>query len=123
MLAALYSLPVAAILIIFGRQIITLYTRQDLPEVYAPLIILLVGYSVVNVFYWSRAALLSFNRPVFPTVVNFIGMVLKVVGIFIFAPFGAAAFSALLSGYYVFTIGVAVVRIIQDVRVHLPSPG
>ena len=123
MLAALYSLPVAAMLIIFGRQIITLYTRQDLPEVYAPLIILLVGYSVVNVFYWSRAALLSFNRPVFPTVVNFIGMVLKVVGIFIFAPFGAAAFSALLSGYYVFTIGVAVVRIIQDVRVHLPSPG
>lgn len=123
MLAALYSLPVAAILIIFGRQIITLYTRQDLPEVYAPLIILLVGYSVVNVFYWSRAALLSFNRPVFPTIVNFIGMVLKVVGIFIFAPFGAAAFSALLSGYYVFTIGVAVVRIIQDVRVHLPSPG
>jgi hypothetical protein len=49
-------------------------------------------------------------------------MVLKVVGIFIFAPFGAVAFSALLSGYYVFTIGVAVVRIIQDVRVHLPSP-
>ena len=122
MLAALYSLPVAAILIFFGRQIITLYTRQDLPEVYAPLIILLVGYSVVNIFYWSRAALLSFNRPVFPTLVNFVGMVLKVVGIFIFAPFGAVAFSALLSGYYVFTIGVAVVRIIQDVRVHLPSP-
>jgi O-antigen/teichoic acid export membrane protein len=123
MLSALYSLPVAIILIAFGRQIITLYTKQDLPEVYAPLLVLLIGYSIVNIFYWSRAALLAFNRPVFPTVVNSIGMVLKVVGIFVFAPFGAVAFAALLSGYYIFTVGVAVVRIIQDVRAHLPSPG
>jgi O-antigen/teichoic acid export membrane protein len=122
MLAALYSLPVAAILTIFGRQIITLYTKQDLPEVYAPLLVLMIGYTAVNIFYWSRAALLAFNRPVFPTVVNSIGMALKVIGIFILAPFGAVAFAALLSGYYIFTVGVAVVRIIQDVRVHLPSP-
>ena len=121
MLAALYSLPVAALLVIFGPQIITLYTKQNLPEVYAPLLILLAGYSVVNIFYWSRAALLAFNRPVFPTIVNAIGMVLKVVGIFIFASFGAVAFAALLAGYYVFTVGVAVFRIIQDVRAHLPS--
>jgi O-antigen/teichoic acid export membrane protein len=128
MLAALYSLPVAAILIIFGPQIISIYSPSvaatgDLSEVFAPLLALLIGYLVVNIFYWSRAALLSFNRPVFPTVVNFSGMILKVVGIFIFAPFGAVAFSALLSGYYVFTVGVAVMRIIQDVRTHLPSPG
>lgn len=121
MLAALYSLPVAALLVIFGPQIITLYTKQNLPEVYAPLLILLAGYSVVNIFYWSRAALLAFNRPVFPTIVNAIGMALKVVGIFIFASFGAVAFAALLAGYYVFTVGVAVFRIIQDVRAHLPS--
>jgi len=121
MLAALYSLPVAALLILFGPQIITLYTKQNLPEVYGPLMILLVGYSAVNIFYWSRAALLAFNRPVFPTVVNAIGMVFKVVGIFIFAPFGAVAFASLLAGYYVFTVGVAVIRIIQDVRLHLPA--
>lgn len=121
MLAALYSLPVAAFLVLFGPQVITLYTKQDLPEVYAPLLILLAGYSVVNVFYWSRAALLAFNRPVFPTIVNTIGMVLKVIGIFIFAPFGAVAFAALLAGYYLFTISVAVIRIILDVRAHLPS--
>ncbi|MCL5429079.1 MAG: oligosaccharide flippase family protein [Chloroflexi bacterium] len=121
MLAALYSLPVAAFLILFGPQVITLYTKQDLPEVYAPLLVLLMGYSVVNIFYWSRAALLAFNRPVFPTIVNTIGMVLKVVGIFIFAPLGAVAFAALLAGYYVFTVGIAVIRILQDVRAHLAS--
>jgi len=119
MLAALYSLPVAALLILFGPQVITLYTKQNLPEVYAPLLILLVGYSMVNIFYWSRAALLAFNRPVFPTMVNSIGMIAKVIGIFIFAPLGAVAFAALLAGYYVFTVGAAVIRIIQDVRAHL----
>jgi O-antigen/teichoic acid export membrane protein len=102
--------------------VITWYTKQDLPEVYAPLLILLAGYSVVNIFYWSRAALLAFNRPVYPTVVNTVGMVLKVIGIFIFAPFGAVAFAALLSAYYLFTISLAVVRIIQDVRAHTSSP-
>lgn len=121
MLAALYSLPVAALLFFFGPQIITLYTKQNLPEVYAPLVILMIGYLFVNIFYWSRAALLAFNRPVFPTIVNSIGMILKVIGIFIFAPFGAVAFAALLAGYYIFTISVAVIRIIQDVRAHLPS--
>lgn len=121
MLAALYSLPVAAALILFGPQVITLYTDRVLPQVYLPLVILLAGYTVVNIFYWSRAALLAFNRPVFPTVVNAFGMALKVAGIFLFASYGAPAFAALLAGYYVFTVGVAVVRIIRDVRAHLPS--
>lgn len=127
MLAALYSLPVAAFLIIFGPQVITLYSpavaeSDNLPEVYIPLIILLAGYSFVNIFYWSRAALLAFNRPVFPTVVNAVGMILKVVGVIILAPFGAAAFAALLAGYYLFTVGIAVIRIVQDLRAHLSSP-
>jgi O-antigen/teichoic acid export membrane protein len=121
MLAALYSLPMAALLFFFGPQVIALYTKQNLPEVYAPLVILMTGYLVVNVFYWSRAALLAFNRPVFPTIVNSIGMILKVIGIFIFAPFGAVAFAALLAGYYIFTITVAVIRVLQDVRSHLAS--
>jgi O-antigen/teichoic acid export membrane protein len=121
MLAAFYSLPVAALLFFFGPQVIALYTKQNLPEVYAPLVILMAGYLFVNVFYWSRAALLAFNRPVFPTIVNTIGMILKVIGIFIFAPFGAVAFAALLAGYYIFTITVAVIRVLQDVRSHLAS--
>ena len=126
MLAALYSLPVAAFLILFGPQVITLYSptiaaEGNLTQVYVPLLILLGGYTVVNVFYWSRAALLAFNRPVFPTIVNSIGMVIKVAGIFLFASCGAVAFAALLAGYYVFTVGVAVIRIIQDLRAHLSA--
>jgi O-antigen/teichoic acid export membrane protein len=118
-LAALYSLPVALLLVIFGRQVVVLYSGgpEFLPA-YAPLIVLVAGYTFSNVFYWSRAALLAFNRPVYPTIVNFFGMLLKVGGILLFASSGAVAFAALLSGYYIFTVSLSVVRILSDVRAH-----
>jgi hypothetical protein len=86
-------------------------------------VILLVGYTFVNIFYWNRVALLSLARPVFPTMVNFAGMVLKVSAIFLLVPrYGYLAFAALLSGYYLFTVGVAVVRIFVDLRARA-APG
>ncbi len=118
-LAALYSLPVTLGLILFGHQAILLLSTEQFLPAYAPLVILLIGYGFANIFYWNRAALLSFNRPVFPTLVNLIGMVLKVIGIILLAPFGVVAFAGLLSGYYIFTVGLAVLRVQQDLRVHL----
>ncbi len=125
LLAASYSLPVTTILIIFGKRLISLYlgsgySAQDIHMIYVPLVILLLGFSFVNIFYWNRAALLAFNRPVFPTIVNFIGMLLKVGVIVIFgASLGASGFAALLVGYYVFTITFAVQRVLKDVRENL----
>jgi hypothetical protein len=48
-------------------------------------------------------------------------MLLKVTGIFLFASYGAVAFAAMLSGYYVFTVSLAVLRVRGDLRAHLPS--
>jgi O-antigen/teichoic acid export membrane protein len=120
-LAGLYSLPVALVLALFGRQVISLYLGPEFLPAYLPLVILTTGYTVVNLFYWSRAALLAFNRPVYPTLVNFAGMVLKIIGVLLFAPFGAVAFAALLSGYYIFTVGLAVLRVLRDLRMHLAA--
>jgi O-antigen/teichoic acid export membrane protein len=119
LLAALYSIPIAVILILFGRQIINLYQGAEFLPAYLPLVILTIGYTFVNLFYWSRAALLAFNRPVYPTLVNLAGMLLKVAGVLAFAAYGAVAFAALLSGYYIFTVGLSVLRIQQDLRRHL----
>jgi O-antigen/teichoic acid export membrane protein len=119
-LAAAYSLPVTAGLILFGRSLITLVYGADFLPAYEPLVVLLLGFSFVNIFYWNRAALLAFNRPVYPTLVNFVGMLLKVGGILLFAStYGAVGFAALLVGYYLFTVGLAVVRVLNDVRRHL----
>jgi O-antigen/teichoic acid export membrane protein len=117
LLASLYSLPVVIVLILFGQPIIELYASSEFLPAYVPLVILALGYSVANIFYWNRAALLAFNRPVFPTVVNFIGMLLKIAGILFFAAaYGAEAFAALLAGFYVFTVGIAALRVLLDVR-------
>ncbi len=120
-LAALYSLPVAILLVIFGQNVILLYTgNPDFLPAYLPLVVLIGGYTFANVFYWSRAALLAFNRPVYPAIVNLAGMLLKVAGILLFASAGAVAFAALLSGYYIFTVSLSVMRIVGDLRAHKP---
>ncbi|MQC26804.1 MAG: hypothetical protein DWG76_05065 [Chloroflexi bacterium] len=121
-LAAAYSLPVTLGLILLGRPLILFAWGEKFLPAYEPLVILLLGFSFVNIFYWNRAALLAFNRPVFPTMVNFVGMLLKVAGILLFAQtFGVIAFAALLVGYYVFTVGLAVLRVQNDVRKHLAT--
>ena len=80
-------------------------------------VILLVGYTFVNIFYWNRVALLSLGRAVFPTIINFTGMILKVAAIFLLVPnYGYLAFAALLAGYYFYTVGAAVIRVFLDVR-------
>jgi hypothetical protein len=49
--------------------------------------------------------------------VNFVGMLIKVSLIFLLAPkFGYLVFAGLLSGYYIFTVGIAAARVIFDLR-------
>jgi O-antigen/teichoic acid export membrane protein len=116
-LAALYSAPMMVFLMVFGKWVIYLtYGVEFLPS-YEPLVVLLIGYTFVNILYWNRVALLSLARPVFPTIVNFTGMVLKVALIFLFVPrWGYLAFAALLSGYYIFTVGIAAARVLIDLK-------
>jgi len=116
-LAAFYSVPVTLGLVIFGKSLINLTYGADFLPTYEPLIILLGGFTFMNIFYWNRVALLSLARPVFPTIVNIAGMLLKVSCIFLLVPrYGYLAFAALLSGYYIFTVGLAAWRVFVDLR-------
>lgn len=118
-LAALYSVPVTVGLAIFGKWAISITYGPEYLPAYPAQLILIFGYTFVNIFYWNRVALLSLSRPVFPTIVNFIGMLLKVSAIILFVPrFGYLAFAALLSAYYIFTVGIAAVRVFKDVSIH-----
>jgi O-antigen/teichoic acid export membrane protein len=125
-LAAAYSIPITLGLALFGRWVIQLTYGPEYLPTYEPLIILLIGFTFVNIFYWNRVALLSLARPVFPTIVNFTGMVLKLSCIFLLVPrWGYLAFAVLLSGYYIFTVGIAAARVFIDIRSRsmAPTPG
>lgn len=116
-ISAAYSIPATLTLILAGRWLIaTIYDPDFLPA-YPALVILLVGYTFVNIFYWNRVALLALSHPVYPTIVNFTGMVMKVSAIFWLAPQGGyLVFAGLLVGYYLFTVGLAVARVYLDLR-------
>jgi O-antigen/teichoic acid export membrane protein len=115
-LGVLYMTPFILAAVFFGKPIISLYGEEFLPA-YPAWLILLVGYFVVNAFFWNRVGLLALNRPVYPTIVNFIGMVIKVAGTIILVPqFGFLVFAGLLSGYYIFTVSLAALRVHLDVR-------
>ena len=76
-----------------------------------------MGFTVDNIFFWNRVTLLALNRPAYPTAVNFVGMLFKVIGIFLLVPqFGTLGFAALLSGYYLFTVGLAALRVDLDLN-------
>jgi len=116
-LAALYSIPVAFALILFGKNLIRWTYGPEFLPAYTALVILLVGFTFVNIFYWNRVALLSLARPIFPTIVNFIGMVFKVAAIFMLVPrYGYVAFAILLAAYYFFTVGIAAARVFVDIK-------
>ena len=116
-LAAAYSLPVAFTFVLLGRPMIELLSGTAYSPAYKILLVLLVGYTFDNIFYWNRVALLALNRPLFPTLVNFTGMILKIAGIFLlFDVLGRVTFAYMLSGYYLFTVGIAAMRVYLDLN-------
>ncbi|MCH7480488.1 MAG: oligosaccharide flippase family protein [Chloroflexi bacterium] len=116
-LAMAYSLPMAIFLIVIGRPLIEFWSGSDYLPSYPILVILLVGFTFDNIFFWNRVTLLALNRPAYPTAVNFVGMLFKVIGIFLLVPqFGTLGFAALLSGYYLFTVGLAALRVYLDLN-------
>jgi O-antigen/teichoic acid export membrane protein len=122
-LSAVYSIPTTLGLILLGRWVIALVYRPAYLPAYPALVILLIGYTIVNILYWNRVALLALSRPVFPTLVNFIGMVFKVAAIFLLVPAGGyLVFAWLLTGYYLFTVGIAAARVLLDLRERVVVP-
>jgi O-antigen/teichoic acid export membrane protein len=112
LLAGGYTLAATLGLLILGRPLIRIvYTPEFLPS-YPGLLILLAGYLVANTFYWNRTALLALNRPDFPTKVNAVLAVLKIIGIILLVPtFGYLASAALLAGSYILGVSVAALKV------------
>jgi O-antigen/teichoic acid export membrane protein len=72
-----------------------------------------------DTFFWNRIALLAMGYPDYPTKVNLIAAVLKVVGIMTIVPvFGYLGSAALLSGFYIFSVSLNVRKSWSILRMH-----
>lgn len=114
-LAAVYTLPASIGLILFGRWVVSLYGADFLPTSYTSLLILLVGVIPVNILFWNQVVLLPLGMPQFPTQIQFIAAILKIIGTLLLVPFwGANGMAVLLSGYFIFTTGILVGKSLRE---------
>ena len=110
-------MPLFLLLAIFGRWAISFVYGPEWLPAFPLLLILMVGHVWDNIFFWNRVGLLALNHPIFPTMINFIAMLVKIPLIFLLVnQFQAYTFAALLAGYYIFTSGISAARVLMDVR-------
>lgn len=115
-LSLLYNAALALGLVLFGRWILFLYGEQYIAA-YPALIALLVGMAFNYTLFWNRPLLLSLGLPAFPIRVTLIAGLIKVVLAFPIVPrYGYVAEAALLSFYYIASVGVMAWRGLLEIR-------
>jgi O-antigen/teichoic acid export membrane protein len=117
LMAGGYTLVAVLGLAIFGLPLIRwIYGVEFLPA-FPALMILIPGYLVANMFYWNRSLLLSLGLPDYPTKVNFVAALAKIILAFLLVPtFGYLGSAALLSGYYLFSVSLNVRKSAQVLK-------
>jgi O-antigen/teichoic acid export membrane protein len=125
--AAAWTFTVALGLLLFGRQILfqpwtfagntfQIYREEFLPAL-PVLMILLVGFGTANILFWNRPLLLAQGLAGYPLKVSFWAMVVKVLLMILLLPWaGYLAEAALLSAYFVISVGLIVWRGLRQIR-------
>jgi O-antigen/teichoic acid export membrane protein len=114
--AALYNLALAAGLVIFGKWLLSIY-GEPYVAAYPALIALLVGFTFNYILFWNRPLLLSFGLPEFPLQATLIAGLAKLALAFPFVPrLGYVAEAALLSFYYISSVGAIVWRGLKELK-------
>jgi O-antigen/teichoic acid export membrane protein len=111
-----YNLILGLGMIFLGRWLLWLYGGQYMVA-YPALMALLVGMVFNFTLFWNRPLLLSFNMPTFPLWATLIAGLLKMGMAFLLVPrFGYVMEAALLSFYYIISVGLMVARGLQEIK-------
>jgi O-antigen/teichoic acid export membrane protein len=114
--AAVYNLALAAGFVIFGKWLLSIYGAQYVAA-YPALLALLVGFTFNYILFWNRPLLLSLGLPEFPLKATLVAGIAKLLLTFPLVPrFGYVAEAALLSFYYITSVGAIVWRGVKEVR-------
>lgn len=93
-----------------------LYTAKARPA-YPVLLILLLGYGFASIFQWNRSLLLSLGKSGYPVWVSALTGVIELALIYSLAPrYGYLMVAAILSGYFIVSIGLITLRGLREVR-------
>jgi O-antigen/teichoic acid export membrane protein len=111
-----YNTLIALGLVIFGRWVLSIYGAENVAA-YPALIVLLAGLVFNYTLFWNRPLLLSLGLPAFPLVAALVAGILKVGLSFPLVPrHGYVMEAALLSFYYIFSVGMIVWRGLRELH-------
>ena len=115
-LSFVYNFVLGLGLVLFGRWILWIYGEQY-TVAYPALMALLVGMVFNFTLFWNRPLLLSFSLPTFPLIAIVTAGLLKVGLAFLLVPrYGYVMEAALLSLYYIVSVGLMVWRGLDEIR-------
>ena len=116
-LSLAYNLALGLGLVLFGRWIILIYSGEQYLAAYPALVALTVGLVFNYILFWNRPLLLSLGLPEFPIYVTLIVGLLKLgLSFLLVARYGIIAAGALLSFYYIASVGIMVWRGLKEIK-------
>ncbi len=122
-LAGAWTIAASGLLALFGSWVIELLYGTEFGPAYPALVVLLIGYGFANVLFWNRPLLLALGMPGYPVKVAVVfGLFKTGLGIWLVPRFGYLAEAALLSGFFLSTIGLNVRRGLAEIRAQQREP-
>ena len=117
MITASVVLAVGGFLALSGWFILPLFFGEQALPAYPALLILLVGYGFASIFQWNRPLLLALGKPGYPVIVSVVCGLVELALIFLLVPhLGYLALAAILSAYFVISIGITVWRGLAEIN-------
>jgi O-antigen/teichoic acid export membrane protein len=115
-LALAFNLVQALGFVLLGRWILWIYDKQYM-DAYPALIALLVGLAFNYTLFWNRPLLLSLGLTEYPIIITLIAGLTKVALAFPIVPrYGYVAEAALLSFYYIASVGFMAWRGLKEIK-------
>ncbi len=112
-----YNFALGLCFVLFGRWIILIYSGEKFISAYPALIVLTIGFVFNYVLFWNRPLLLSLGLPEIPIKVTLVVGLVKLALAFLLVPrFGIVAAGALLSLYYIASVGTMAWRGIKEIN-------
>ncbi len=106
-----YNFMILIGFIVFGQWGITVYSKPEFLPAYPAMIALVIGLAFNYTLFWNRPLLLSLGMPEYPIKVTLVVGIIKIALAFVLVPrYGIVAAGALLSFYYVASVGIMALR-------------
>ena len=112
-----YNLLIGIAFVLLGRWIILIYSGVKYLNAYPALIALTIGIVFNYILFWNRPLLLSLGLPDFPIWVTLaVGLIKVSLAFWLIPKYGIVAAGALLSYYYIASVGIMALRGVKEIR-------